>query len=203
LPPSTGASGGASSGGSGGDRNRTIAAGAVVAALALVAVLAVSASGMLSGGGASQSPVASVAVVASVAPSAAPSLAPSASPSVAPSPTAAPTATPVPTPTPTPAGRQARIGTITLSGSTYVVTWQAFGYKPALPGRHVHFFFDTVKPVNAGIPGKGPWFVYAGPNPFKGYKVSDRPAGATQMCILVANADHSVNQNTGNCVDLP
>ena len=54
-----------------------------------------------------------------------------------------------------------------------------------------------------GSPAQGPWFVYAGPNPFKGYKVSDKPAGATQMCILVANADHSVNQDTGNCVDLP
>jgi hypothetical protein len=33
--------------------------------------------------------------------------------------------------------------------------------------------------------------------------VHDRPAQATQMCALVANADHSVQLNTGNCVDLP
>ena len=44
-----------------------------------------------------------------------------------------------------------------------------------------------------GCPATGPWFLYAGPIPFKGYKVSDRPAGANQMCILVANADHSVD----------
>ena len=68
---------------------------------------------------------------------------------------------------------------------------------------HVHFFFDTVPPTKAGMPAKGPWYVYAGPIPFKGYKVSDRPAKATQMCILVANPDHSVIQKTGNCVDLP
>ena len=90
-----------------------------------------------------------------------------------------------------------------MSGGKYVVQYQVFGYKPALPGRHVHFFFDTVKPIDAGVPGKGPWFLYAGPVPFQGYKVSDRPSGATQMCILVANADHSVVQNTGNCMDLP
>ena len=72
-----------------------------------------------------------------------------------------------------------------------------------LPGRHVHFFFDTVPPTQAGVPGKGPWFLYAGPVPFKGYKVSDKPSGAKQMCILVARMDHSVQQNTGNCVDLP
>ena len=117
--------------------------------------------------------------------------------------TAAPTATPVPTPTPTPAGRQARITKITLSGSTYVVDFQVFGYTPALPGRHVHFFFNTVSEDNAGVPGKGPWKLYATPNPFKQYKVSDRPTGADQMCILVANPDHSVVKGTGNCVDLP
>ena len=47
------------------------------------------------------------------------------------------------------------------------------------------------------------WILYAGPVPFTGYKVTDRPAGAKQMCILVANHDHSVVQETGNCVDLP
>ena len=61
----------------------------------------------------------------------------------------------------------------------------------------------TVPPTQAGVPGKGPWFLYAGPVPFKGYKVSDKPSGAKQMCILVARMDHSVQQNTGNCVDLP
>jgi hypothetical protein len=47
------------------------------------------------------------------------------------------------------------------------------------------------------------WYVYGGPIPFKGWKVSDRPAKATQLCILVANSDHTVVQGTGNCVDLP
>ncbi len=45
---------------------------------------------------------------------------------------------------------------ITLSGTTYVVDFQVFGYTAALPGRHVHFFFNTVAPDNAGVPGKGP-----------------------------------------------
>ena len=45
--------------------------------------------------------------------------------------------------------------------------------------------------------------LYARPVPFTGWRVTDRPSGATQMCILVANADHSVVQGTGNCVDLP
>jgi hypothetical protein len=122
---------------------------------------------------------------------------------VAPTSTPLPTATPVPTPTPTPSGRAARIMAITVSGGKYVVDFKVFGYTPKLPGMHVHFFFDTVKPADAGVPGKGPWKLYATPNPFTQYKVTDRPAGANQMCILVANPDHSVIQGTGNCVDLP
>ena len=87
----------------------------------------------------------------------------------------------------------------TVRGRLRGLQLQAGGW----PGRHVHFYFDTVEPSQAGVPGKGPWILYAGPIPFKGYKVSDRPAAATKMCVLVANMDHSVIQGTGNCVDLP
>jgi hypothetical protein len=67
----------------------------------------------------------------------------------------------------------------------------------------VHFFFDTVPQEQAGRPGSGPWILYAGPIPFRDYRVSDRPNRADRMCILVANRDHSVIQDTGNCVALP
>ena len=60
-----------------------------------------------------------------------------------------------------------------------------------------------MKPENAGVPGKGPWELYDGKSPFREYQVRERPQGARQMCILVANHDHSVVQGTGNCVDLP
>ena len=171
-------------------------------AVAVVAAVAIGANmlGGGSGGAASASPSASLAAVPTASPS--PTLA-----SVSPSPTATPaptpTATPEPTPTPTPSGRQARITGITVSGGRYVVDYEVFNYDPVLPGRHVHFFFDTIPPTQAGVPGKGPWILYAAPVPFKGYKVSDKPSGAKQMCILVARPDHSVQQNTGNCVDLP
>ena len=188
---------------SGSGRGRTIAVVAGVGAIALVAVLVVGASGMLSGASASPSAVAIASVSSTPSATPSPSLTPGASPTAAPTATAAPAPTSQPTPTPTPAGRQARITGITISGGQYVVAYQVFGYTPALPGRHVHFFFDTVSEANAGVPGKGPWILYAGPIPFTQYAVSDRPAGATQMCILVANADHSVVKGTGNCVDLP
>jgi len=179
-------------------RGRTLAVAAAIGGIALVAILAVGASGMLSGGSApSNSPVALASA------GTAPVATPISTPSPSPTPTPLPTATPVPTPTPTPSGRAARITRITVSGGKYVVTYQVFGYTPALPGRHVHFFFDTVSEAQAGVPGKGPWELYAGPVPFTKYSVSQKPAAATKMCILVANADHSVVKGTGNCVDLP
>jgi actin-like ATPase involved in cell morphogenesis len=182
-------------------RRRMIASAAALGGLVLVLLLAAGVSGMLSGA-ASSSPPASAAVV-----SPAPSVVPAGSPT--PGTSAGPTSTPVPSssasagPSATPAGRQARITGITVSDGRYVVDYQTFGYTPALPGTHMHFFFDTVSVPDAGVPGAGPWFLYAGPPPFTGYKVSDKPADASQMCILVANPDHSIIPDTGNCMTLP
>ena len=76
-------------------------------------------------------------------------------------------------------------------------------YTPALPGTHVHFFFNTVAPEQAGVPGSGPWILYGGGSPFTQYTTGDRPGNATQMCVLVANANHSIQLNSGNCFNLP
>ena len=117
-------------------------------------------------------------------------------------PTDIPTVAPTVTPTYPPL--YVRINSITVNGSNqYVVEYETFGYTEQLPGQHVHFFFNTVPPEQAGMPGSGPWIVYGGPRPFTKYRVSDRPANATQMCALVANPNHSVIADSGNCVDLP
>lgn len=103
--------------------------------------------------------------------------------------------------------QHAEILSITLDAEfNYVVEFETYNFEPALPGTHVHFFFDTVAPENAGVPGSGPWILYGGSSPFTAYNFADRPFepdGAEKMCILVANADHSVRQNTGNCFKLP
>jgi hypothetical protein len=177
--------------------------GLAVVGVAVVAGIAVAASGLLRGGTGAPagSPSPSVAQVASPSPSIV--LTPSPSPIVT-SPPPSPTPTPAPTPTPTPRGLAARITDITVRSGRYEVDYEVFHYEQKLPnGRHVHFFFDTVPPTEAGVPGSGPWELYAGPVPFDVYRVSDRPAGANQMCILVARPDHSVIQDTGNCFDLP
>jgi serine/threonine protein kinase len=112
--------------------------------------------------------------------------------------TATPTATPMATPTPF-----VQISNISEQDGVYIVTYSTTGFTEQLPGVHIHFFFDNVLPENAGLPHSGPWFVWGGPRPFDGYRVSDKPANAQRLCALVANADHTVRLGTGNCVYLP
>ena len=121
-------------------------------------------------------------------------------PAAVPAQVVAATTTPVPLATVAPS---LKITGISEENGRYLINFLASGYTPALPGMHVHFFFNTVAPENAGVPGGGPWKLYGGPSPFTEYSVSDRPDGASQMCILVANSDHSIQLGTGNCVNLP
>ncbi|HLO33371.1 MAG TPA: protein kinase [Anaerolineales bacterium] len=112
--------------------------------------------------------------------------------------------TEAPTPTETLPPLYVRINSITVNDTGhYVVEYETFGYTEQLPGMHVHFFFNTVPPEQAGSPGSGPWYLYGGPRPFTKYSESDRPANATQMCALVANKNHSVIPDSGNCMNLP
>ena len=107
------------------------------------------------------------------------------------------------TATPTLAPNTSRMSGITVANGRYQVVFEVAGFSPNVTAQHVHFFFDSVPPAQAGVPGRGPWFVYGGGSPFTGYSVPERPAGASKMCILVANPDHSVIPGSGNCIDLP
>jgi hypothetical protein len=127
-------------------------------------------------------------------PAAAAQVAPPVQQAVPPTATIAALATPAP---------RAQITGISEDNGRYLINFQTSGYTPMVPGMHVHFFFNTVAPENAGIPSGGPWKLYGGVSPFTEYLASDRPDGASQMCILVANPDHSIQLGTGNCVNLP
>ena len=121
-------------------------------------------------------------------------------------PTVAPTETSIPS-TPTPDTPYVVITDITLDNNYYyVVDYEVHNFPADSPNMHVHMFFDTVPPDQAGVPGSGPWKLTWGPYgdpPFMQYSESNRPAGANQMCALVANPNHTVQPNSGNCVDLP
>ncbi|MBT7989154.1 MAG: protein kinase [Anaerolineae bacterium] len=117
-----------------------------------------------------------------------------------------PTATLEPTAIPTatlPPGPQVRMTSISLDGSTYVVEYETFEYTEALPGMHVHFYFNNYTQSQVGAGGGGNWKVYGGPRPFRQYTTANRPASATQMCAIVANPNHTIILDTGNCLDLP
>ncbi|MFP3853151.1 MAG: serine/threonine protein kinase [Anaerolineales bacterium] len=179
-------------------RRRILAGGAVIGAL--VACLALAGLGFVLINQAGGFPAAAASTETPV-PTATVSTPPTEPPTEAP-----PTYTPEPAmePTPTePRGPFVRINGISVESELYIVDYETFGYIENLPGQHVHFFFDTVPPEQAGVPGDGPWFVWGGPRPFDGYHLTDRPAGATQLCTLSANPDHSVVPDSGNCVDLP
>ncbi|HET6447183.1 MAG TPA: protein kinase [candidate division Zixibacteria bacterium] len=136
-------------------------------------------------------------LVPTLRPTEEPTLEPTLAPTIQPSPTTAASPT-------SPAFKSAQITNITIANGQYVVDYVTYGYTPSLPGgEHVHFFFDTVGVLDAGVPGAGPWILYAGPVPFTGYPVNARPAGASEMCSLVANPDHSIQPGTGNCFALP
>ena len=118
-------------------------------------------------------------------------------------PTELPSETPSPTLSPTPEGPYVVITEIRTEGPLYVVDYEVFNVSES---QHVHIFFDTVPPEQAGSPGAGPWKLtwndYGDP-PFTQYGIANRPAGATMLCALVANSNHSVILGSGNCVFLP
>ena len=103
------------------------------------------------------------------------------------------------------AKRSSRRAGARLDNATYVVDYEVHNF-PESPALHVHMFFNTVPPEQAGYPGSGPWKLTWGPYgdpPFTLYGTANRPAAATQMCALVANANHTIQLNSGNCFDLP
>lgn len=116
--------------------------------------------------------------------------------------TEAPTETAIPL-TATPTGPYVVITAIRVEGNLYAVDYEVNNFTDGL---HVHIFFNNVPPEQAGSPGSGPWKLtwgaYGDP-PFTQYTIANRPSDATQMCALVANSNHSIQLNTGNCVDLP
>ncbi|MEJ2208796.1 MAG: serine/threonine-protein kinase [Anaerolineae bacterium] len=103
-----------------------------------------------------------------------------------------------------PAAPSVEITGISLNAdSNYVVEFTPSGFVPSIPGNTIHFYFDTVTPDQVGIGGDANRQIWDGPSPFDGYVSSDRPVGATEMCAIVANPDHSVIAGSGNCYPLP
>jgi actin-like ATPase involved in cell morphogenesis len=115
-------------------------------------------------------------------------------------------------------GRCAAITGIRLDGDRYEADYSVATFDPLTPenggtpdDHHVHFFFDTTPPEHAGTNSevRGPWVVWdrvAGDGALlfdQATVAGGEEIGAKQLCVLVADASHGVEQRTGNCVDLP
>lgn len=190
--PAPAAASGGSTPNAGRSKTMLLGVGGVVAAVAVAAA----AFALTRSGNDDETPAGGESTATATAPAAAQVNTP------APTWTAAAVVTPAPTATPAPS---AAIKGITVSNRRYWVefTTTALALNGVEGVTHVHFFWDTVPVSAAGVPGAGPWIVYGGPSPFSGYSVAEKPAAAKQMCVLVANADHSVRPGTGNCFNLP
>ncbi|MDA0242615.1 MAG: protein kinase [Chloroflexi bacterium] len=91
----------------------------------------------------------------------------------------------------------------------YEIAFTTTGFTPQPPSvadsHHVHFYFNSLGEDEAGLPGGGPWSLYAGGSPYVDPNNTPlaRPEGATQLCVVVANANHTLVRNTSQCFDLP
>lgn len=108
-------------------------------------------------------------------------------------------------------GRGALIDSIELEPDGYEVHYRVEGFEPLIaddPARHhLHFFFDTVPFEWAGTQAppenQGTWFLWDEPDVFDGWGPGDRPDGAMEMCVLVADHQHRVEVDSGACHPLP
>src|SRR5262249_42450923 len=108
--------------------------------------------------------------------------------------------------------RCAYITSLRVDGDRYVVDYNAHGFHPVIfragaQGRpddhHVHFFFDTTRPANAGSNGNPPgqWFVWDRPSGhgalrFDQANVAER-GNARRLCLLVADAAEAIDVESG------
>ena len=102
-----------------------------------------------------------------------------------------------------------------------MVDYATVGFDPLVAGEddgatehdhHVHFFFDSTAPGDAGSNGRPPgsWELWGrqrghGELVFDEFTVEDA-GDAEQLCVAVATSGHEVLDDadrTGNCVDLP
>ena len=143
-------------------------------------------------------------------------------PSDTPSTTATTTSSPSSSPTPSTTAREepfAEILSIDFDGPRYSFTYRPTGFLPDTSDPesfHVHFFWSSLEPVNAGTngPAPGAWLLWDTPTSVNNamFDAANRPTDATGICVIIADHEHAVadvdgdeqtDLDTGNCVDLP
>ncbi len=96
------------------------------------------------------------------------------------------------------ASAAAKITNVQVSGDAYQVWFETSGFAPSQAGDRVRFYWNTQSPSDQSAPGD-----YWGASPVVVAATSDRPANATQLCAVVADANSTAKSGTGNCWNLP
>ena len=115
-------------------------------------------------------------------------------------------------------GRCAFITELALDGDRYVANYVTEGFDPLIfvdgeqgtpDDKHVHFFFNTTEPANAGTNGSPPgvWTIWdrlpgGGELRFDDLTVADA-GDATQMCVLVADLSTASKQTAATAWTFP
>ena len=99
--------------------------------------------------------------------------------------------------------REAQESTETTFELRYVITFETIGFTPEPRQNHVHFYYNTVAADHSGLPGDGPWEIHVNADPFTRFRLADRPADATEICIIGASGDHHFIEGTGMCMPIP
>jgi hypothetical protein len=87
------------------------------------------------------------------------------------------------------------ITNIKIMNAQYSVAFTPYGYVPTQGGLHTHFYYNTEANT---VMDK----MFSGPSPYS-LNTSTKPTNAVQLCAIVAEANHTVIANSGNCIDLP
>lgn len=148
-------------------------------------------------------------------------------PGIAPQPTDPPsTSAPTPAPTDPPATdsasapppyppetRRGELTGITVVDGVYEITYDTINFEPLIADYHLHFHWNTFAPGSVGTASDpiGEWIVWdlddQGRKVFDQFSPTAIPAGATQICAVVADSSHAVDapewvDDTVSCVDV-
>jgi hypothetical protein len=92
-------------------------------------------------------------------------------------------------------GPSVAITNIETVGTNYSVSFTPSGYTQAQGEIHTHFYYNTEANT---VMDK----MFSGVSPYS-LDTTTKPAGTTQLCAIVAEANHVVLANSGNCFTLP
>ena len=106
----------------------------------------------------------------------------------------------------------ARIDSIEISGNSLRIEWDALGFSPRTNNFHAHFYWSDIETAQAGSNASsfgvssGDWEL-TDDQPFissEDMRVSQRPTGAGEVCVTVANGSHGVvDPSVVHCVPYP